>query len=91
MINLYKIRILQGAVAKFTHFEFLSFEIWRQFLVQMTHRFESIISNVALRGTRLAGGRRPEVNRSSELRILERSGNRVGRNEYIENQDFKNL
>ena len=33
----------------------------------------------------------PEVNRSSELRILERSGNRAGRNEYIEKQDFKTV
>ena len=36
-----------------------------------------LISSGALRGTRLTGGRRPEVNRSSELRILERSGNRA--------------
>ena len=40
------------------------------------------------RGTRLTGGRRPEVNRSSELRILECNGNRVGRNEYIKSVDF---
>ena len=57
----------------------------------MKKNLNNLISNGALRGTRLAGGRRPEVNRSSELRILERSGNRAGQNEYIEIKDFKNL
>ena len=61
-------------------------------LDEMYHGIQGIIlqliSNGALRGTRLARGRRPEVNRCSELRILELSVNRAGRNELIKFVDL---